>query len=343
MPKRDEFARVAFRAKRGYQDEMTLRYPSADHSAAIGFGGNALDRMSERRDEEAFVASLRADPASRCLLFADDLLVAREPAVAPLFGRDEAEALGADLSSAVFLGCDADGPIFAAPVPAPADEGRYALHNLRALAVANVVPAPVLGAIAQGRSVVGWHATHGFCANCGARTVMAAAGMRRECPACGAHHFPRTDPVVIMLAVDGERCLLGRQRRFPPGTYSCLAGFTEPGETIEAAVRREIWEEAGVRTRRVAYHASQPWPFPSSLMIGCFAEAVSGEIEPRDLELEDVRWFDRKDVGAMVDRTHPTWSAPPSIAIAHHLLRAYAEHGAPVADGASPAEVEATR
>jgi len=313
---------------------MTLRFPIADHSAATGFGGNILDRMSERRDDEDFVASLRADPAARCILFADDLLVAREPDVAALFDRTEAEALGADLSSAVFLGLDGEGPVLAAHIGMPTDESRYALHNLRALAVADVVAEPVLGAIAQGRSVVGWHQRHGFCANCGAVTVMAAAGMRRDCESCGAHHFPRTDPVVILLAVDGERCLLGRQRRFPPGTYSCLAGFMEPGETIEAAVRREIWEEAGVRTRRVAYHASQPWPFPSSLMIGCFAEAISREIEPRDAELEDVRWFDRADIAPMIARTHPVYAAPPAIAIAHHLLRAYAEHGAPVVEGA---------
>ena len=188
---------------------------------------------------------------------------------------------------------------------------------------------PLLGAIAQARSLVGWHNRHGFCANCGHATHPGQAGVRRDCPACGASHFPRTDPVVIMLAVDGEKCLLGRQKRFAEGFYSCLAGFMEPGETIEAAVRREIWEEAGVRTNRVAYLASPPWPFPSSLMIGCFAEAVSTEIDPRDAELEDVRWFDRADIAAMLDHTHPTYSAPPSVAIAHHILRAYARHGAP--------------
>jgi NAD+ diphosphatase len=315
---------------------MTLRYPFADHSAATGFGGNVLDRMSERREDEPFVASVRADPAARCLLFADDLLVMREPDGA-LFSRRDAEAMGADVETAIFLGLDGDGPVFAAAVPAPHDEARHTLHNLRALAISGILPEPVLGAVAQARSLLGWHARHGFCANCGTATVVAQAGMRRDCPSCGASHFPRTDPVVIMLAVDGERCLLGRQHRFPPGVYSCLAGFMEPGETIESAVRREIWEEAGVRTRRVAYHASQPWPFPSSLMIGCFAEAVSGEIEPRDLELEDVRWFGRDDVAQMVARKHPFYGSPPDIAIAWHLLTAYARHGAPVAEAAPTA------
>ncbi|MCF3933616.1 NAD(+) diphosphatase [Acuticoccus sp. M5D2P5] len=311
---------------------MTLRYPLSDHSAATGFGGNILDRMSERRDESAFADSVRADRHGRALLYSGDLLVADQEGARILFTRSEAEALGADWVNAVFLGFDADGPIFAAPVPEPGDS--FTVHNLRQLAIDARISPELLGAVAQGRSVTGWHATHGFCANCGQPTIMGAIGMRRDCPSCGASHFPRTDPVVIMLAVDGERCLLGRQRRFVEGTYSCLAGFMEHGETIEAAVRREIWEEAGVRTNRVSYYASQPWPFPSSLMIGCFAEAISTEIEPRDRELEDVRWFDRADIGPMLDRTHSVYAAPPAVAIAHHLLRAYYERGAPVANDA---------
>jgi NAD+ diphosphatase len=308
---------------------MVLRFSPYDASAATGFAGNSLDRMSERREEAAFVAATRAHPAGRVLLFAGERLVAR--GADALFGRAEADAIGADWESAVFLGFDGTGPVFAAAVAEP-EAADLTLHNLRALAIAGTMPPPLLGAVAQGRSLVGWHATHGFCANCGAATRPAAFGMRRDCPNCGAHHFPRTDPVVIMLAIDGERCLLGRQTRFAAGVYSCLAGFMEPGETIESAVRREIYEEAGIVTRRVAYHASQPWPFPSSLMIGCFAEAVSFEIEPRDSELEDVRWFPRADIAAMLDGTHPTFAAPPSVAIAHHLLTAYARHGAPVVE-----------
>lgn len=304
-------------------------FPETDYSAATGFGGNTLDRMSERRDDAPFIETMRQSPKARAILIADDLLVLGEGVVV-LFDRAHAERLGAIWSETVFLGVDAAGPVFAAPVPAPLETDPYSLENLRALAIKDILPLDLLGAIAQARSLVGWHARHRFCANCGKETTLGPAGMRRDCANCGATHFPRTDPVVIMLAVDGERCLLGRQRRFVEGTYSCLAGFMEPGETIEAAVRREIWEEAGVRTGRVAYHASQPWPFPSSLMIGCFAEATSTEIDPRDTELEDVRWFDRADIGRMLDRTHPTYAAPPAVAIAHHILRAYAEHGAPV-------------
>jgi len=303
-------------------------FPDMDYSAATGFGGSTLDRMSERRDDAPFIKAMRDNKDARAILIADDLLVLGEGTVV-LFSRAEAEELGAVWDEAIFLGVDAVGPLFGAPITAPAETAPYSVENLRAVAVSETVPVDLLGVIAQTRSLVGWHARHGFCANCGAPTAMGSAGMRRDCAKCGTNHFPRTDPVVIMLAVDGERCLLGRQKRFVERTYSCLAGFMEPGETIEAAVRREIWEEAGVRTNRVCYHASQPWPFPSSLMIGCFAEATSTDIDPRDMELEDVRWFDRADIGPMLDRTHPTFAAPPAVAIAHHLLRAYARHGAP--------------
>ena len=320
---------------------MTLRYPSADYSAAIGFGGNALDRMSERRDDEAFVTSLRADPAARCILFSGDLLVARGADVAAVFTRLEAEALGADLATAVFLGLDGEGPLFASSVAAPADDGRHALHNLRALAVADVVPERVLGAVAQARSVLGWHATHGFCARCGAPTVMAAAGMRRDCPSCGAHHFPRTDPVVIMLAVAGGALPPRPAARLSAGPLFLPRRLHGAGRDHRGrGSPGDLGRRRGVRTRgggRVAYHASQPWPFPSSLMIGCFAEAVSEEIDPRDLELEDVRWFAREDIARMIDETHPTFNAPPSIAIAWHLLGAYARHGAPVIETAPAA------
>ncbi len=310
-----------------------LRYPPADHSAATGFGGNVLDRTSERRDDAEFMAAQRADVAGRILLFSGDRLVSDQDRARVFFSRPEADAMGADWDNAIYLGVDDAGPVFAGPVPLD-DDGLWPTHNLRQLAIDNWLPPDILGAVAQGRSLLAWHERHGFCANCGAPTIVAQAGMRRDCLACGATHFPRTDPVVIMVAVDHERerCLLGRQFRFPPGVYSALAGFMEPGETIEAAVRREIWEEAGIMTSRVAYHASQPWPFPSSLMLGCFAEATSFKIEPRDLELEDVRWFDRADLKTMLDRTHPTFAAPPTIAIANLLLRAFSEHGLPALD-----------
>jgi NAD+ diphosphatase len=154
------------------------------------------------------------------------------------------------------------------------------------------------------------------------------AGWRRDCPACKVQHFPRTDPVAIMLPVDGERCLLGRSHRFAPGMWSCLAGFIEPGEAIEDAVRREVREESGIVCGRVTYFASQPWPFPSSLMIGCHAEALTREIKIDPGELADARWFDREQVALMLLRRHPDgFTATVPIAIAYHIIRAWVEDG----------------
>ena len=149
------------------------------------------------------------------------------------------------------------------------------------------------------KSMVTWHQRHGYCANCGTRTAMKEGGWKRECPSCKAEHFPRTDPVVIMLVTHGDRCLLGRQKQFLPGMYSCLAGFVEAAETIEDAVRREIFEESGIHCTDVTYYMTQPWPYPSSLMIGCAARAIKEEIVVDRTELEDARWFSREEVALM--------------------------------------------
>jgi NAD+ diphosphatase len=181
--------------------------------------------------------------------------------------------------------------------------------------------------MAQAGALLAWHATHRFCGRCGAATESRAGGYKRVCTGCNAEHFPRTDPVAIMLAVKPERCLLGRGYHFAPGMYSCLAGFIEPGETIEAAVRRETLEESGIRLGRVVYHASQPWPFPFSLMIGCFGEALDEEIRRDTAELEDCRWFGRDEVLAMLDGRHPDGIVtPPPGAIAHQIIRHWAEN-----------------
>jgi NAD+ diphosphatase len=191
-----------------------------------------------------------------------------------------------------------------------------------------VVPPDQLSAIAVAKSLVNWHQRHGYCANCGTRTGMTEAGWKRECPNCKAEHFPRTDPVVIMLVTSGEKCLMGRQKHFAPGMYSCLAGFVEAAETIEDAVRREILEESGIRCTDVNYYMTQPWPYPSSLMIGCTARATSEDIVVDHSELEDARWFDRDEVALMVKRQHPDGLAGPHpFAIAHHLLGRWARAG----------------
>ena len=293
------------------------------------FGGNPLDRVSERRDDTDWIATLLDDPRTRLLALRELKPFTRStptPAldwqpVAPW--RKQIDG-GAPL---IFLGLadgrahfaiDADG---ADAVPAV----DTSLIDVRTLAPA--IAAGEAAILAEARSLLDWHARHRFCAQCGAPTAMASAGWKRHCPACRASHFPRTDPVVIMLAIRGERALLGRNRRRPGARFSCLAGFVEPGETPEEAVRREVREEAGVRCGRVRYLAAQPWPFPSSLMLGCLAEALTEEITVDPEELAEARWFSRDEIREMVARaaTGPDdpkqVSLPAPIAIAHHICR----------------------
>jgi NAD+ diphosphatase len=203
-----------------------------------------------------------------------------------------------------------------------------AVTELRGMAMQGVIPADQLSAIAMAKSMVNWHQRHGYCANCGTRTAMKEGGWKRDCPNCKAEHFPRTDPVVIMLVTSGDKVLLGRQKHFPPGMYSCLAGFVEVAETVEDAVRREIFEESGIRCTDVKYYMTQPWPYPSSLMIGCTARATSEDIVVDRAELEDARWFDRREATLMIKREHPDGLAGPHpFAIAHHLLGRWVHNG----------------
>jgi NAD+ diphosphatase len=202
----------------------------------------------------------------------------------------------------------------------------FLVTDLRSIAVQGLVAPEHLPPLAEAKALLAWHARHRFCSNCGAPTDVVEAGWKRECAACKTEHFPRTDPVVIMLGVRGDRCLLGRSARFASAMWSCLAGFVEPGENVEEAVRREVREEAGIVCGRVAYFASQPWPFPMSLMIGCHAEALTDDITVDPAELEGARWFDRDEVALMLLRQHPDGlGTPPPVAIAHHIIRAWVE------------------
>ena len=179
--------------------------------------------------------------------------------------------------------------------------------------------------IGQAKAMIDWHQRHGFCPRCGAPTKMMDAGYRRLCGKCNAEHFPRVDPVVIMLATSGEACLVGRGKQFPPGMFSALAGFVEPGETIEEAVRRELMEEASVKVGEVTYYATQPWPFPSSLMIGCFAKAESRDVKVDENELAEVRWIERSVARELIEgKPVDGLRVPPPIAIAHHLIKTWA-------------------
>ncbi len=174
--------------------------------------------------------------------------------------------------------------------------------------------------LATAKAVLGWHATHKFCAKCGATSDMAMAGWQRDCPTCGAHHFPRTDPVVIMLITHGNSVLMGRSPGWPEGMYSLLAGFVEPGETLEAAVRREVFEESGITVGEVEYLSSQPWPFPASLMFGCWGQATSEEIKIDPVEIEDAKWVSREEMAAVFAGTSDVMKPARKGAIAHFLL-----------------------
>ncbi len=304
------------------------RLPSPDaFGADLGFVDFALDRMSARRDDPAFVAARRGEAGARALVLAGDAVV-RGADGGVWHPLPAAEALGTPEVEA-FLGRRDGVSHFALGLPAAAGEalasrGDPALGELRAMATGGLAPNADIGALAAAKALFHWHRTHRFCSACGQPSAAAAGGWRRECPACGTHHFPRTDPVVIMLAVDGDRCLLGRQARFPPGMVSCLAGFLEPGESIEDGVRRELQEEAGIETGYVTYLGSQPWPFPASVMLGCLAEAATTTLAVDTDELEDARWFTRDEARATLEGTHPDGIVcPRPMAIAHHILRAW--------------------
>ncbi|HEX2441236.1 MAG TPA: NAD(+) diphosphatase [Methylomirabilota bacterium] len=293
------------------------------------FGGNPLDRASERRDDKDWIATQLDDPETR-LLPLRDLKPFTRPSALPALDWQPVAPWRAQIDGGaplIFLGL-AEGrahfAIDAAGADTPPDVDSE-LIDVRVLAP--TIPQGEAAILAQARSLLDWHARHRFCAQCGSPTTMASAGWKRQCPQCRASHFPRTDPVVIMLAIRGEQALLGRNRRRPGGRFSCLAGFVEPGETPEEAVRREVHEESGVRCGRVRYLAAQPWPFPSSLMMGFLAEALTGEIVVDAEEIAEARWFTREEIRRMVARAaagpdDPTQvSLPAPIAIAHHICR----------------------
>lgn len=300
----------------------------------IAFSGNPLDRAESRRNDEAWLARQAKAPTARFLAFVNlKPVMETAPGLAPAwFSPERVDAALASGAAPVFLGLDGAAARFAVALEADhaaglLDGGRKAI-DVRTVAMAGM--GGHLGILAQARALLAWHARHGFCAVCGKPSGPIKGGAARRCrdAVCGAEHFPRTDPVAIMLVTTGDSCLLGRNGHFPPGFFSALAGFIEPGETIEEAVAREVAEEAGVKVGAVRYVASQPWPFPSSLMIGCTAVAMSEAIAIDPHEIAEARWFSRAEVKAALggDRDAP-FTPPPPLAIAHHLLRYWLNGG----------------
>ncbi|WP_341705488.1 NAD(+) diphosphatase [Ferrovibrio sp.] len=311
--------------------------PKARPPRPITFTGNPLDRAGNPRRDAGWMAGKRRAADSRFLPMRElKPLVDVTGKPARLAWQDAPWAARYPALPAVFLGLDDSGIAYFAldcdTAPDTADLHSETVKYIDVRSIAPQVSPGEAAILAQARSLVDWHQRHGFCAQCGSPTAMTEGGYSRRCEseACKAQHFPRTDPVVIMLAVrrdaqtGQDMVLLGRQAHFPPGMYSALAGFMEPGETMEEAVRREIMEEAGVATGAVRYIASQPWPFPASLMLGCVAEAADAAITVDKAELEEARWFSRDEIAQMLADSTNMEASPrlsPPISLAHQITR----------------------
>lgn len=286
--------------------------------APIPFSGNPLDRASYGRTDPPWLAAQFA--AGLFLPFWQNRPFVAGDRAGFLPWREEWEG-----RTCIFLGLDGTQPLFAVDLAGNSEPllGEGGFQEMRPAAF--VLPARDTAIAGQAKALLDWHRRHGFCANCGHVTNFADGGYRRQCPACGADHFPRTDPVVIMLPILGNECLVGRNLRFPPQLYSAFAGFVEPGESMEEAVRRELWEEVQLKVGAVSYHAAQPWPFPSSLMLGCYAQALSRDFQTDGREIEAARWLSKDEAQARLANTvEDEMKLPVTIAIAHHLIKDWA-------------------
>jgi len=301
------------------------------------YAGNPLDRGDhERRDEEWLSASAKA-ATSKFLPLWENTVMVTEGSDQSLGWLDikEIVRLGIEVEG-VFLGLRDGAAHFTMDITknesatkALKESGDWAFEDTRA--VTGLISATDSGIVAQARAQINWHNRHGFCSVCGHLTEMKKGGHVRRCGNCNTQHFPRTDPVVITAVSDGDRLLLGQSkgRLQAMNRYSVLAGFIDQGESIEEAVQRETMEESGIQVRNVRYHSSQPWPFPSTLMIGCHADAATSEITMDEVEMADVQWFSRKDVLSGLAGTNENLALPGSIAIAYHLITAWANNDVP--------------
>jgi len=297
------------------------------------FAGNPLDRASDRRTDPEWLASQLASAESLGVAIWNGRPLVED---AKEGGKQIAylpAKLVADLAQGeerlLFMGLWKDTAVFAVDMEGPADpadgplEGLGKFEDLRAVALK--LPPTEAAIVATAKQMFEWRRRHGHCAVCGQPSRAVDGGWKRKCPACETEHFPRTDPVVIMLAYHGDRCMLGRQETWPKGMFSALAGFLEPGESIEEACARELNEEAGLHAVKVRYHSTQPWPYPSSLMIGLIAEVEDEEGAPDQTELSEIRWFTRDEARQLIAGQIEGTFAPQRMAIAHQLIKAWVE------------------
>ncbi|HPE48955.1 MAG TPA: NAD(+) diphosphatase [Hyphomonas sp.] len=291
-----------------------------------------IDRAAHRRTDEAWLEEAfgREDVLVLLMRNGEPFVTAGRERGLVWLGPEAARLSPG--SPRLFLGEDSAGaPVFAIDLPQRFDLDASLVAGVGEFldfrAAASVIPPMDGNCASTARSIFLWHLSHRFCSKCGAESAVVEAGWKRQCPSCGAEHFPRTDPVAIMLAVKDGMALIGRQKMWPPGFHSCLAGFCEPGETIEQAAAREIFEEAGVKSDAASaeYIACQPWPFPSSLMVGLILEAESFDISVDEKELETARWVSREEMVRILDGSHGEIFGPPPMAIAHHIMKAWTE------------------
>ena len=301
-----------------------------------------LDRKGPKRSDEAFIAGLRGDAKSQFLVLADQKPVivsnaARTESAIRWFALADMQKLDLPVADAYFLGVDRASGAGHFAIAVTEHRTRHVpgavellrpIVDLRSLAMQGIMSAEDLSLVGQAKALAHWHENARCCGHCGGTTLVKDGGWKRTCWACGLEHFPRTDPVVIMLVVAGDECLLGHEARFgkDPKMYSTLAGFIEPGEDISHAVQREVFEEAGIEVGEVSFHSTQPWPFPHSLMIGCIGHAKTKTLNIDTTEIEEARWFKRDEVRLMLDGRHPkNWWVPGKQAIARALIQSFVD------------------
>lgn len=312
------------------QSESLLGYTVfPEPSTKVAFAGAVAGRSSEKRHADS-VSSALSNPHTQIALFGfkSDVLLRSGKTLSPFQTINDAHKSLIDPSQTVLLGHKADGaPLLVARTKMANEDDipqGFDAKGLRMLYMEEEVSSEDLANLGYGHALLSWHGACQYCGRCGGTTQSTDGGAKRICDTCNAEHFPRTDPVAIMLITHDDKCLLGRTPNFIEGMYSCLAGFVEQGETLEEAVRRETLEEAGVVVGKVAYHSSQPWPFPHSLMLGCMGEALDPKITVDYDEMEDCAWFTREDVRLMLAGQHPSGKLiPPGGAIATHIIRAW--------------------